>query len=91
MYWPCYRVRVRRELTDHILCHATQLRATQGLDEQEAVQQALRALGDPDALGLSLRQARCSLRALLPRLLTGVIWAAIAACAVYLILILIPR
>ena len=43
-------------------------------------------LGDPDELGKSLRRARFPLPALICLALTGLIWAAITACSVYLLL-----
>lgn len=61
LLWPPYRARVRRELTDHILSRAEELRCRGSLTQEQAVRQVLRALGDPDVLGKALRQARLPL------------------------------
>lgn len=58
LLWPPYRARIRRELTDHILSRAEELRCRGSLTQEQAVRQVLRALGDPDVLGKALRQAR---------------------------------
>ena len=50
LLWPPYRARVRRELTDHILSRAEELRCRGSLTQEQAVRQVLRALGDPDVL-----------------------------------------
>ena len=60
LLWPPYRARVRRELTDHILSRAEELRCRGSLTQEQAVRQVLRALGDPDVLGKALRQAGTS-------------------------------
>ncbi|MBS6884260.1 MAG: hypothetical protein KH195_13560 [Clostridiaceae bacterium] len=58
LLWPPYRARVRRELTDHLLTRVEYLQNDRGFNEAEAVELAVRMLGDPDALGRSLRHAR---------------------------------
>lgn len=90
LHWPPYRARVRRELTDHILTRAEYLVQERGYAPDEAVEQALAALGEPNELGRSLRQARFPLSYLFCLLLTCVVWAGIAACTVYLLLYLLP-
>ena len=45
LLWPPYRARVRRELTDHILSRAEELRCRGSLTQEQAVRQVLRALG----------------------------------------------
>lgn len=90
LHWPPYRARVRRELTDHILCRTEYLICERGMEPDEALKQALAALGEPDKLGHSLRQARFPLHYLSYLLLTCAVWAGIAACAVYLLLQLLP-
>ena len=62
------------------------LQNDRGFSEAEAVELAVRMLGDPDALGRSLRHARFPPRYLCCLIATGLVWAAIAACAVYLLL-----
>lgn len=89
LYWPPYRSRVRRELTDHILSHAEYLHHSRGCGWEEAVDQALRLLGEPNELGRSLRHARFPLLYVLCILFTGLVWAAIAACLAYLLMFLI--
>lgn len=89
LYWPPYRARVRRELTDHILTHAAYLHEQRGEAWDEAVDRALSALGEPNELGRSLRHARFPVPYVLCILLTGLVWAAIAACVVYLMMMLI--
>ena len=89
LYWPPYRARVRRELTDHILTHAVYLHEQRGEAWDEAVDRALSALGEPNELGRSLRHARFPVPYVLCILLTGLVWAAIAACVVYLMMLLI--
>lgn len=84
--WPPYRARVRRELADHILTRAEYLQNERGYEWDEAVAQAVCLLGDPDALGRSLRQAHCPLRHIGCLFATCLLWAGIAACAVYLLL-----
>lgn len=88
LFWPPYRARVRRELTDHILTRIEYLQNDRGYSEEEAVEFALRHLGDPDALGIALRKARFPLRYLLCLIATALIWMAIAASAAYLLLTL---
>ena len=85
LLWPPYRARVRRELTDHILSRAAMLREERGLEEEQAVREALGLLGDPDALGRALRHARFPLGRLLFGAATAVIWLAIAGCLLYLL------
>ena len=51
LLWPPYRARVRRELTDHLLTRVEYLQNDRGFNEAEAVELAVRMLGDPDALG----------------------------------------
>lgn len=84
--WPLYRARVRRELTDHILSRTEYLQNERGFSEDEAVVQAIHMLGDPDALGHSLRQAGHPLRQTGCLLSAWLVWACIACCAVYLLL-----
>lgn len=86
LYWPPYRARVRRELTDHILSHAEYLQQERGYPPEDALNLALQSLGEPNALGRSLRRARFPACYLFFLLLTGLVWAAIAACAVYLLM-----
>ncbi len=88
LYWPPYRARVRRELTDHILSHAEYLHESRSYEWDEAVDRALQSLGEPNELGRALRHARFPLLYVLCVLFTGVIWAAIAACIAYLLLLL---
>lgn len=84
--WPPYRARVRRELTDHIRSRAAELCCRSRLDETQAVRRVLRSLGDPDALGRALRQARLPLPRVAYNLLSAALWIAIAACVVFLVL-----
>ena len=84
LYWPPYRARVRRELTDHILSRAEYLQNERGYLPEEAVDEAIKSLGEPNDLGRSLRHARFLARYLFCILFTGLVWAAIAACLVYL-------
>lgn len=86
LFWPPYRARVRRELTDHILSRVEYLESERGDTHDEAVSAALTGLGDPDDLGESLRYARFPISYLFCLLLTFLVWAAIAGCLVYLIL-----
>nr|WP_297275196.1 permease prefix domain 1-containing protein [uncultured Agathobaculum sp.] len=86
LFWPPYRARVRRELTDHILSRVEYLENERGDTHDEAVSAALIGLGDPDDLGESLRYARFPISYLFCLLLTFLVWAAIAGCLVYLIL-----
>ncbi len=86
IFWPPYRSRVRRELTDHILSRMEYLENDRGYSEEEAVEFALTHLGDPDALGIHLRKARFPLRYLLCLVATALVWMAIAACTAYLLL-----
>lgn len=90
LYWPPYRARVRRELTDHILSRVEYLQNERGYTREEAVSEALKAIGEPNDLGRSLRHARFPVCYLGSLLLTGLVWAAIAACVVYLALHLAP-
>ncbi|MGO5097028.1 permease prefix domain 1-containing protein [Agathobaculum sp. LCP25S3_E8] len=86
LFWPPYRARVRRELTDHILSRIEYLENERGDSHDEAVTTALLGLGDPDTLGEMLRCARFPVSYLFCLLLTFLIWAAIAGCLVYLLL-----
>ena len=73
LFWPPYRRRVRRELTDHILSRATLLERSAGCSHAEAVGLAVLAMGEPHPRGLLLT------------LLTCLVWTAIAACLLYLL------
>ena len=86
LVWPPYRARVRRELTDHILSRAEELRCRSSLTQEQAVRHALRSLGDPDALGKALRQARLPLARVAYNVISAILWIAILACAVYLVI-----
>ena len=86
LFWPPYRARVRRELTDHILSRVEYLENERGDSHDEAITAALLGLGDPDALGEMLRYARFPISYILCLLLTFLIWAAIAGCLAYLLL-----
>ncbi len=86
LFWPPYRRRVRRELTDHILSRAELLERGTGCSREQALERAIAAMGDAHSLGLLLRRARFPLRGLFLTLLTSLIWAAIAACILFLLL-----
>ena len=86
LLWPPYRARVRRELTDHILSRAEYLQNERGFLWEDAVSEAIKSLGEPNELGRSLRHARFPAWYLPCLLLTGLVWAAIAACVVYLLM-----
>ena len=58
------------------------------MDWDEAVSRALQSLGEPNELGRSLRHARFPLLYVMCVLLTGLIWAAIAGCLAYLLMLL---
>ena len=90
LYWPPYRARVRRELTDHILSRVEYLQNERGYTREEAVSEALKAIGEPNDLGRSLRHAvfpSCYLGSLL---LTFFFLFVFVACVVYLALHLVP-
>ena len=86
LFWPPYRARVRRELTDHILSRIAYLQNDRGFSEEDAVTQALDALGDPEELARELRYARLPPQCILWLAATALVWAAIAACVVFLLL-----
>lgn len=86
IFWPPYRARVRRELTDHILSRIEYLQNDRSYSEEEAVAFALSHMGDPDTLGIHLCKARFPLHYLLCLLATVLIWMAITGCAAYLLL-----
>ena len=79
LFWPPYRRRVRRELADHILSRAELLERSTGCPRGQAIERAISAMGDAHSLGLLLRR-------LFLTLMTSLIWAAIAACILYLLL-----
>ena len=81
-----YRRRVRRELADHILSRAELLERSTGCPRGQAIERAISAMGDAHSLGLLLRRTRFPLRGLFLTLMTSLIWAAIAACILYLLL-----
>ena len=81
LLWPPYRARVRRELTDHILSRAEELRCSGSLTQEQAVRQVLRALGDPDVLGKALRQARLPLARVVYNVIFATVGIAILLCA----------
>ena len=83
---PPYRRRVRRELADHILSRAELLERSSGCPRGQAIERAISAMGDAHSLGLLLRRTRFPLRGLFLTLMTSLIWAAIAACILYLLL-----
>ena len=84
LLWLPYRVRVRRELTDHILSRAAALCCRSGLTEEQAVHRVLRSLGDPDELGKALRRARLPVPRVVYTILSTALWIAIIACAAFL-------
>lgn len=84
LFWPPYRRRVRRELTDHILSRAALLERSAAAHTPSG-RSAVLAMGEPHALGLRLRRSRFPLRGLLLTLLTCLVWTAIAACLLYLL------
>ena len=86
LFWPPYRRRVRRELADHILSRAELLERSTGCPRGQAIERAISAMGDAHSLGLLLRRTRFPLRGLFLTLMTSLIWAAIAACILYLLL-----
>ena len=86
LFWPPYRARVRRELTDHLLSRAEALQNERGFSEAEAAAQAVASLGDPDELARALRRARLPPQCIPWLVATAAVWAAIAACAVFLLL-----
>ena len=83
LLWPPYRARVRRELTDHILSRAEELRCRGSLTQEQ------RALGDPDVLGKALRQARLPLARVVYNVISATVWIAILLCALYLTIYLL--
>lgn len=85
LFWPPYRARVRRELTDHILSRVEYLENDRGDTHEQAVTTALLGMGDPDDLGEKLRYARFPVSYLFCLLLTFLVWAAIAGCLAYLL------
>lgn len=85
LFWPPYRTRIRRELTDHILSRVEYLEQDRGDTHEQAVSAALLSMGDPDELGEQLRYARFPLSYLFCLFLTFLIWAAIAGCLTYLL------
>ena len=89
LLWPPYRARVRRELNDHILSRAEELRCRGSLTQEQAVRQVLRALGDPDILGKALRQARLPLARVVYNVISATVWIAILLCALYLTICLL--
>ena len=86
LFWPPYRRRVRRELADHLLSRAELLERSTGCPRGQAIEHAISAMGDAHSLGLLLRRTRFPLRSLFLTLMTSLIWAAIAACILYLLL-----
>ena len=89
LLWPPYRARVRRELNDHILSRAEELRCRGSLTQEQAVRQVLRALSDPDILGKALRQARLPLARVVYNVISATVWIAILLCALYLTIYLL--
>ena len=81
LFWPPYR-----ELSDHILSRAELLERSTGCPRGQAIERAISAMGDAHSLGLLLRRTRFPLRGLFLALITSLIWAAIAACILYLLL-----
>ena len=57
-----------------------------GCPRGQAIERAISAMGDAHSLGLLLRRTRFPLRGLFLTLMTSLIWAAIAACILYLLL-----
>lgn len=58
LFWPPYRRRVRRELSDHILSRAELLERSTGCPRGQAIERAISAMGDAHSLGLLLRRTR---------------------------------
>ncbi|MFR4413977.1 MAG: hypothetical protein ACLT4C_01085 [Butyricicoccus sp.] len=76
LLWPPYRARVWRELTDHILSRAEELRCRGSLTQEQAVRQVLRA-PVTDVLGKALRQARLPLARVVYNVISATVWIAI--------------
>lgn len=63
LFWPPYRRRVRRELTDHILSRAALLERSAGCSHAEAVGRAVLAMGESrtrSVCGCAARGFRCA-------------------------------
>ncbi len=82
--WPIYRLRVQKELTDHILTHAEYLHNERGFSPDEAVEEAVRLMGDPDYTGRELNRAHSSPRRLCRLAGTLLIWLGIISCTIWL-------
>lgn len=81
--WPPYRVRIRRELTDHLLARAAQIAAAQGIPFERALTLAITRLGDPDALGQALRHSGCGGKRFACTMFILIVCAALGGCAYY--------
>ena len=79
LFWPPYRRRVRRELSDHILSRAELLERSTGCPRGQAIERAISAMGDAHSLGLLLRRTRFPLRGLF--LTASFICCCISVCA----------
>ena len=84
--WPPCRRGVRRGRADHSRARAELLERSTGCPDGQAIERAISAMGDAHSLGLLLRRTRFPLRGLFLTLMTSLIWAAIAACILYLLL-----
>lgn len=86
LFWPPYRRRVRRELSDHILSRAELLERSTGWPARAGHRTCHQRHGRRAFARLLLRRTRFPLRGLFLTLMTSLIWAAIAACILYLLL-----
>lgn len=86
-YLPAGRRRsaVRRELEAHLDDRLRSLR-TQGLTEDEAAQQAVRAMGDADELGRALSELYRPLRRFFGLLRIALLWGFIVVLLCYVLL-----
>lgn len=82
------RAAIRRELLDHIEDRIRQLR-NQGMDAEQAVQLALAAMGDPDAVARALAAGDRPWRRFLGWLVTLFFWTAALALLLYCVLSLL--
>lgn len=80
-----HRAAVRRELEGHLEDRLRMLRL-EGKSGEQAEQQALRAMGDPDELGRALAELYHPFRRFLCWMLTFLAWAGAAVLAIYLLL-----
>lgn len=88
---PCYAMRVRRELRDHIVTSALAVQAQERISADAAMEIAIRRMGDPAELGRRLAVSYKPVQRFFVFLLCCVAWAGIVYCIISVLFAVLQR